>query len=210
MPKKVGLLSFYTDPRFNGIADLTLANRDAYCKRHKYIHIVRKESFGPDCYYAIQRLKYLLNMFGYYYTVDLWWVFNIAGVITNGYIPVTEFDKGQVTIQRDRNGLNAGSFLIRSNDRTRQWLKEVIRRSLAINHPWHEQRVIQLLENEPDWDIYSVTDTPAFNQYVNSEYGWPKGEWRDWRPGDFAVTFPGLSVERREELVSYTLERSIP
>ena len=57
---KVALLTFYSD-FYQKVADLTIPNKDEYCAKNGYQHIVKvgPHSKTPGLYYAIDRLIYL-------------------------------------------------------------------------------------------------------------------------------------------------------
>lgn len=209
MPR-LALVTFSADttlvPEFETIRGLVILHRAEYCDRHRYQHWYHHTTNYSKGYYAIQRLQYVLDRFRKDET-DAVWILNLAAVITNLTIPIEKYVTEGLSIVRDRNGLNAGSMVIRNTLVTRAWLETVIAEALETDHVWHEQHIIQKLEY---WcDFYTILESPSINQYQHSLYGWPPGEEQDWTPGDLVIHFPGIPLSARIELVRLYLKKVV-
>jgi hypothetical protein len=106
---------------YSALADLIIANRDEYCARHGYKHLVK---VGPhwkaDAYYAFQRLAYIRELLDTESAPDFVWGLNVQSVLTNMTKPVTDYIADPTKhfwATPDRNvSLNMGSFIVRNSD----------------------------------------------------------------------------------------------
>lgn len=228
------LLTFYS-PAWQGIADLTIPNRDAYCARHGYSHEIKVGPYSPDTslYYAFDRLVYLRDLlFGApgdplrrapvspLPVPDLVWVLNLQSVITNlskrldGLL--TGLGQGsQFWCTPDRNvAINMGSFVVMRTPWARQWLDHLI--SLEPQYRtdcWAENRAVLDTWERPEWKPHICRlDQRALNGYPYAQL-WPHHDWGtsagQWHPGDLVLSFPGTSYEQRLGLVRDALANKV-
>jgi hypothetical protein len=139
--------SIATD-EFRDFRDRTFPNKKAYCERHGYtfyggtthIHRMRPVSWS--------KIK-LLEALCFQYPDE--WAFwtDADAIFTRPDWKATEIidPKADLIISRDVNGINCGSFLIRLNVQSQQFLADVYDQVQFIHHAWWEQAaMIYLLQ----------------------------------------------------------------
>lgn len=211
---KITLLTQYVptpQEDYTQLADLTIPNRDEWCNRHVYQHIVQRGHFAdPGSYYAFDRLKLLRHLLDQPGAADVFWVYNVQGVITNltrRLEPVID-DEHDFWITKDCHGINAGSFLVRNTPWSRQWLDFVIGSEAHYrNDSWKEQRCIQHWWQHEHWTwMIHLLPQRAINSYDYGLYHpWPPHTPGNWIKGDLCLSLPGLNLQQRLKLVTEIL-----
>lgn len=203
---RAALLTFTNSPAFNPLVETVLPNRDRYCARHGYTHLVRTGiDYRPGWFYSLQRFQYVhdrLEQDDY----EFIWVLNIAAVIMRSAIafpsllPLRDYPESDVFITRAVGALNAGSYVVRRSPGALGWLRYMIRESL--NKPHEQDALMATHEKMPG--VLCELPVPSINSYRyelypqhSDEVGCPN----DYRPGHFVVHFPGLPYEQRMTLV---------
>lgn len=205
---KIALLTHYLptkDDDYQKLADLTIPNRDDYCKKHGYQHIVQCGAYKDvSLYYAVQRIHLIWDIFNKQDSPDLIWVLNVQAVITNSRHKITNFidDEHDFFIHADINGLNAGSFIIRKSEWSKKWLDFIIEKSADNSHCWHEQKIMIDNHSKPEWAYkIKILDHPGINSYQYFRYGRGTDTPGDWRPDHLCLSLPGLTLKERLEIV---------
>lgn len=208
----LSILTYYL-PNYARLAALTLPNREEYCARHGYSHVVQTQAFrDPGQYYAIDRLWWLLDLMGRPGASDLYWVFNVSSVITNMGRPVTDYldSDHSLYITRDVNGLNAGSMVIRNDEMGRELVRFVAEAAAHVNHCWFEQKVLQDNELHPRFGPrIKVLPHPSIQSYDYLEYKWPDTTPGHWHEGDLVLALPGLNLDQRVDRIQRWLKRVV-
>lgn len=221
---KLALLTHYLPTEredYTELAAITVPQRNDYCKRHDYQHIVYGGPYAdPALYYAVQRLYLLHDQMVERRDVDVFWVLNVQGLLTNLTKPVIwslgcgpsagqanlyfEANK-DFAVAHDCHGLNAGSFLVRNSEWGRAWIKLVADQSVASRntHAWHEQKILQdLTPNVFFRDRIQIVPQRSINSYLYELYPpWNNETLGDWRSGDLVLSLPGLTLKQRLEIV---------
>lgn len=212
---KIALLTFYS-PHYQKVADLTLPDKDAYCVKNSYQHIVK---IGPyrdeNLYYAIDRLIYLYDiLFKEQNDIDAIWILNVQSLITNYNKKIEDLldTKHDFYISPDVGGLNAGSFIVKKSDWLKLWLEEVIKLAPNVNHCHWEQTAISRLSGDDRFkekiEILKQNDINSYN-YPYYAPNWNENTPGHWKSGDLAISFPGISFERRLEIIPEWLQKVI-
>ena len=211
----IGLLSFYT-PEWQDLADITLGNKRRYCFKHKYQHIIKVGPYSsPDIYYAVDRLKYIRDLFSApECNLTHLFVLNIGTLVMNPHTKVEQFltqkqcdhcgervDLKDFYITEAWNGLNAGTFIIRNSDWSLRWLNCIIDRALVINHPWHEQQAMIEEYRNPEWaSNIEILPHPSINSMYYDLYGGMKCAPQHFKKGDFILHTPGRPKAERIDI----------
>lgn len=207
----LAILSYYLPTKsenYEELAKLTLPNRKEYCDNFGFNHFICSGPYNdPNMYYAYQRLLLLRDlMFNTKGDIEYYWVINIQAVITNMKKNVLDYvdPEHHFWITRDINGINAGSFIVKNSDRGMDWINFLISKEPEYrNDCWHEQRVIQHNENNPNYkDVIKVLDHPSINSYFYDLYNWPDTTPGSWKQGDLLLSLPGLNLKQRLDLVN--------
>ena len=138
------LMTFYYPTErdnYQELAELTLPNRDAYCKKHDYAHFTHCGPYqDPSKYYAIQRLYLLYDLMNRYSYIKYFWILNIQSYIMNSTVKLESFvdEEHDFYIHKDVNNVNAGSFIVKNSEWGRKWIKFVMDEAPNANHCWHE------------------------------------------------------------------------
>lgn len=216
---KVTLVTQYHSEEGNDyqqLADITIANREEYCKRQNYKHIIQKGTYGtdPKMYYAYQRLKLCRDLMDKPDATELFWLLNISSVITNMEVPLhrvllSEHIPYDFWVTKDVHGINGASLVFRNTKFSRDFIDFLL--SLEPNYrddPWHEQRAIMHNWLDEKW-TYKISLLPqsAINSYFYQLYPpWTIDIPGQWRYGDLVVSFPGTEFKQRLSLVKQVTE----
>lgn len=205
----IALLTFYTKDWLS-VADLTRANKEAYCVRHGYTHV---EIVGPyrdgSLYYAVDRLYCVQDLLATHETVL---VLNVPSLVTNLTVPLeSRLDpEHDFFIGMERDHVNAGCFVIRRSEWSTQWLAFLMEDSPRCGHPWWEnQSMINNYRLSP-WREQIVTCAPGVIQsYRYDLYPIDTSTPGHWHLGDFILGLPGLDLGRRTQTIKDTLSQVV-
>jgi hypothetical protein len=198
----ISLLSFYT-PEYQPLANVTLPNKQEYCDKLEYLHLVKTTPYGnKDNYYAFQRIQYLRDLlFASENDLEAVLVLNIHTMVMNFNTKIESFldNEHDFYICKDVNGINAGTFLIKKSDWSKKWLDFILsKESVHKNHCWFEQKLIQDNWELPEFkDKVKILPHPSINSYFYNIYNWPETTPGHFNKGDFILHLPGLGMEQR-------------
>ena len=200
---KIALLTFYT-PEYQKLADLVIPNRDAYCKKHGYEHIVMVGPYNisKNNYYAFDRIEYVRDALTTYKDIDAIWVLNVHAMIMNFNTKIEDFidDKHSFFIAKNHAGLNAGSYIVRNTEDGKKYLDYILaHEAVHKNHEWYEQKIMMNNEHNPAFkDIVKILPQPSINGHKYSYWGMPDTTLGNWKKGDFVLHMPGTDIKFRE------------
>ena len=111
----------------------------------------------------------------------VWWI-DADAAITNPAIDVRRYcdDSFDMIATKDANGLNSGSFLLRSTPAAKLMLDAVWERTEFTDHRWWEQAAMQAVIAEDPSIRAKFIDQRALNSYPEN-----------WQTGDLVVHFAG-------------------
>ncbi len=212
---KIALLTHYVPTSkddYSQLAALTVPNRDEWCSRHGYQHIVQRGPYKDAAmYYAFDRLVLLRELLDKPDAPDFVWVLNVQAVITNLTRQLEDFLDGEHSfwVTKDCHGINLGSFIARNTDWTKRWLDFIIAHEPAYRAAdWKEQKVVQdwWMHEDWTWKIHLLPQR-AINSYLYQLYPpWPPETPGNWRPGDLALNLPGTTLQQRLDIVRQVLQ----
>lgn len=195
----LSILTYHTKD-YEIMGNLVYSNRQKYCDIWNYNHIIEIPK-NIKYYYAIDRIKFLHDLlFEKNNNIDYVWVLNVHAMIMNYTIDVAKFldDEHDFFITKDVGGLNAGSFIVKKSDWTKKWLNFIYEKAPYINHCWHEQKVMQDNENNPEFkDKIKVLKHPSINSYDYILYKLPETTLGHFNKGDFILHLPGTNLQER-------------
>lgn len=188
-------------PEYKELADISIPNLFAYCKKQGYdLRVITLEDNKWE-YVKHEVFKELFDL-GY----DVIWYKDIDSLVMDLNRPVTDFidDVYSFFITMDYNELNGGSVLIRNTENGREFNDFVLSRRDKFGN---EQNVYNdQLTLDSFADTINIVKHPALNQYQYNLYPECKEfvgreDLGDYHEGNFVIHFPGLALEKRVELL---------
>ena len=198
---KVVVLTMYSK-EYAEIAALTLPNMAEYADRHGYNWEVMYLENGEKWPYKKHEMIAALFNYGF----DVIWYRDIDAIITNINTPITSFidDAHSLFLTKDFNEINGGSLVIKNTMRGKLLNGEILYHKDNFEN---EQNCINHLMGYP----YFSEDTkllphPSINSYDYSLYKEcsshvGKPELGDWEEGHLLLHVPGLSLDKRLEVL---------
>lgn len=177
----------YCDQAYKEIGDISIPNKKAYAQKHSYDFRLETNPLDPNKPMVWNKLLILMHMI----EMKQWdWIFwnDSDALIANYNIKleeiIAEASAHDLIITKDKNGINAGSFLIRCCDWSMRFLQEADSRTEFFAHQWKDQESMRnvLFNANHESHVYYI-DKRKINSYVNEDL--------DYEPGDFVVHFPG-------------------
>lgn len=181
----------YYTPSWQELADIVLPKVEAYAAKHGYIADIICTDWNvlPVGSYKMHILQRALIEY------DFIWVLDLDTLITNPEIKFTDFvdNDHDIFIATDINGINAGSWIVRNTPESIEFIRAVINNFDAPEEQTIMKRYLNMVKVK-----YLLH--PSINSYKYGLYGiqYPYGEWA---PSDLLLHLPGLSLERRIEIL---------
>ncbi len=176
-----------------------------YAAQYGYVLHIEKDTplAYPKRHHTFSKTKLVLD----YYKANMpeaLWVIDLDMIVTNFHVPAQNFPsaKHAITITKDVNGLNSGSYFLSGfwTQQVELWLNTVI---AMRDYTQSEQHSMQLLQEA--YDPYTFYwGHPSFNSMPLDEYSFYRGKFTheegNWAVGDFTCHWPGLNEGKRVEL----------
>jgi hypothetical protein len=213
----IAILTVYTED-YKPLADIVIPNLQRYCLKHDYdLYDFKIDHSGV--YYGYQKLEKLLAILKEE-NIDAVLCIDLDVLITNHNIKIESFldSEHDFYITKDVNGINAGSFIIKSSEWSIKFLRTILHNTSKFEC---EQNAFEYFNNLPEHkDKIKVLEHPSINSYMYAEYGptWgiivdkkidkPLHKEGNWEIGDFILHLPGITFERRLEIFK-SLEKEI-
>lgn len=162
----------------------TERNKRAYCEGHGYRFDVCHERLSdrhPSWDKLIILRRHLDTEEDWVFWLDADAIYTDLSAELESLI-VAAGDRDMI-IATDENGINCGSFGLRSCDWSRRLVESAWAKTEHVNHPWWEQRAIaDLIGQRGEDPRVCVVEKRKLNAYP-----------ADWQPGDFILHCPGMS-----------------
>lgn len=197
-------------PSHQALADISVPNLEAYCKRHGYemriIHI-ENDNYAYKKHEAFK--EWVQNDY-----FDILLYIDIDALIMNFNYKVEDFinDDECFCITADPNGLNGGVILLRNDTWGKLFNDFVLEQR---NNYENEQNIYDAFrEHESVGRLITVKPHPSFNQYDYSLYIECKDrigreDLGDFKEGNFIIHFPALSIENKIAMMQEYKEKII-
>lgn len=210
---KLALLSFYS-PHYQPVADLVLPDRDEYCRRHGYEHVVK---VGPyldrPWYYGYDSKAFIYDMFwnpaavGLTESPDIIWFPYLPCVLTNLNKPITDIltPEHDFWMNKDCHAVNLGSFVVRKSEWSKRWLLFIMNNEAQYRyHCWKDLQCVIEHWQDPEWkEKICVVPQNQLGSYIYSYYPpWNSSTPGEWRPGDLALSLPGMDLGKRLGIIA--------
>lgn len=187
------------------LADMITPYWQEYCRKHGYkFHVEMGIKPGyEDVHSSFSKTAQVLD----YYKKempDALWVVDFDMLITNFDVMAHQFvsAKHAITITKDINGLNSGSYFLSGfwTTKCELWLKTVLSLRKYTTSEQHAMWWIAAAYHDdtfywphPSFNSIDYAMYPAFEKSYSHEQG-------QWQPGDFLVHLPGMSLSQRIDL----------
>lgn len=194
-------------PDFQPLYDLVGPVWKEYCERHgSEMVFLCEDKIGQFAqfhysYYKIQRALENYQQ----RRPDGMWVVDLDILPTNlGINPAAYLSANHaITITRDINGLNSGSFFLNGfwTTKVELWLKSVV---ALRHHTTSEQHAMHVLQEAYDPETFFYAQ-PSFNSICYHDYPDFGGRHNDdpgcWKPGHPVAHWPGMTLQQRLDLI---------
>jgi|688.fasta_scaffold216117_2 hypothetical protein len=198
------LITIY-DEKYKPLADLTWhQNKVPYAKRHGYDVLAKTDNFNPDIKLGFQKIWWLKSLMVERPDIEWFWWTGCDTLITNWTTKIEDkiSNDHHFILASDCNGLNSDSFLLRNSVEGRNFIDHLwsIEPKLR-DHKWEDQQAI--IDSVDQFkDIIKIVPQKEMNAYNTAIYNNQSnldlyGNDGTWRPGDWLIHWPGLSLERR-------------
>lgn len=205
------------DETYEPLAKITFhGNKHQYCLRHGYQAVQKNSGWTfPKKAIGFEKAKLLLELFEENPHLDWAHFSGCDTLITNFDKKIEDIvdDSYHMIVCFDGNGMNVDSFLLK-NSRVGKglmsWVLSMYER--YKDHFWYEQQaLIDFFFNAPlARDIIKALPQRVMNSYIYDLYP----EWRErpqvdhtgndgnWKPGDFILHLPGVSLDDRIKIMT--------
>ncbi len=193
-----------SSPSFSPVALRTRANHQAYADAHGYGYVHQEWEDGELSWAKPGLILEILESDPRIPRVI--WIDSDA-VFTNMDTPIPE--TSGVTMSCDVNGLCAGVMLLENTVEVRALLYAVSTSGpqLFPENPWSDQMALRFFLAGPPYDrLLKLRHQRAMNSYWPGAYSYPGAEKGHWQEGDWILHLPGLSHERRIEILTSVLD----
>lgn len=206
MNNKLHIITGYTE-NIKQLSDLSYDSLQKYCSLHNINHTryLITETDRPPSWYKV---KLILSEFqkGAEYVM---WVDSDTTVINFDFNILDLLDESEIYLSKDINGINCGIMIWKKSDISIEILNKVWSLTEFINHNWWEQAAFRSLYDINFNNLQNITkiiNQHDLNSYDYNLYGmnYPEGQWS---ASSFLIHFPGLSNERRIQLINQFKEQ---
>lgn len=198
------LLTAYTPNNdWDALAGLVLQNLTAYAERHGYALDVLRGGFGdPSMQYPFQKIAYVRDWMDRHADGDLLWVLDIDLLITNLTLPVASFldETHHLFMGREINGMNSGSFILRTGSWAKSWCDEVLS---MFGIATGENHAICLMHESSKWSD-ETKEVEGINSIPYERYPTLGAQLHhsQWKPGHLIYHLPGMTPQDRFSILS--------
>jgi hypothetical protein len=207
----------YHDDTYKPLADYTwFGNKIPYAEKHGYQCETEKMIAGGHAS-QMQKVAFINRMLHDPRNFEwIWWT-GCDLMVTNFNIRMEDRTDNNyhMIIATDCNGFNADSILVRNTQQSKDYWKMVSEILPGLHWHWEgEQKIIK--DTYPNYkDIIKVVPQRDINSYNYDTYN---GAYTpvdflntngNWQPGDWAIQWPGLSLETRLQLAAHYTQQVI-
>ena len=193
----------YYTPSWQPLVDIVLPVLKDYCRKHKFV-LINHDHEGNNEDWAFHKMNKLLKFVEWTQQTELnIWVLDVDTLITNPNISFKWFIdyEHDIFITRDINGINAGSWIMRNTEASKQFLQAIVdnfdepHEQILMNKFLHMVNVKYLPHpsiNSYRYELYKDVVDNALS--MTHDQG-------QWEPGDLLLHLPGLTLEKRIEVL---------
>jgi hypothetical protein len=222
------------DSGYQNLASLTWDNNKVlYAKKHGYQAFCKTDNFHEGSKMIFQKIWFTKEMMEEHPEVEWFWWTDTDSMITNFSTRIEDrvLSSHHFILPVDKNGTNAGSFLVRNTTEGRAFIDDIISLEKESEEFWDsEQHAINMLlgfpegaaPNWPDADNlepvekYKNVVKLVPQRYMNSfnyefyreytDYTDKLGHDGNWQLGDWLIHWPALSNDQRMQLFNFYKE----
>ena len=208
------------DEAYRPLAEITyFHNKLDYCNRRGYeAHYMDSGFVYEKAQIGFEKMRFILRLFEERPHLDWIHFTGCDTLVTNFEVRIEDIlepwkDSRHMVVCFDGNGMNVDSFLIRNSPQGRglmRWVLDV--KPQYEGHYWYEQQALIdfYFKAQGAQEIIQALPQRVMNSYLYDLYP----EWRDrphvdhtghdgdWRPGDFILHLPGISLSERIRIMT--------
>lgn len=188
---EIAVVSLAAGKEFREVVQLGLKNKQDYCTQHGYDFICGEESLDKARGITWTKLLLLLKAME---NSEYRWVFwtDADALIMNTDLLLEDLidENYNLIINYDFNGFNAGHFLIRNCEWSRQFLKKAYSHKEFIDDPEWEQGAMLAVLRESSYAAATKTVPQRLMNSFPDLYG--QLLQATYQPGDFILHFAGI------------------
>lgn len=192
---KICVVSLYT-PNISNIGDCMYDNVSRYCTKQQYDFVCGKESLDESRHPVWSKILILQSAIATNKYDWILWI-DADALVVNDDIRIEDIidrhrtSESLVLVSQDRNGLNAGVFLIKACQESHKLLQEVYDNVECLDHPLREQESLRRLLEESNryGDAYKYIPKNEINSYLHPYHT------GGYQPGDFIIHFAGYKAK---------------
>ncbi|MBA3721547.1 MAG: glycosyltransferase [Parachlamydiaceae bacterium] len=187
----IAVVTLAVGKEYQNVVAAGIENKKQYCELHGYDFICEKELLDPSRPIPWSKIPLLLRVME---NSSYKWIFwtDADSLVMNLGFPLEDLidEKYKLIITKDFTDINAGQFLLRNCEESRNFLKEVYSHTECINHPWWSQQAMILEINKQNSTSFSkIIPQRLINSYPTECSG--KNLYSAYQSGDFIVHFAG-------------------
>jgi hypothetical protein len=183
----------YYTPAWQELADIVLPKVEQYCYIHKFGDLSIQSAVDEN--WSFNKMNYLYGLLKH--DLDFIWILDLDTLITNPEIKFTDFTDNEhdIFICKDINGINAGSWIIRNTEASRNFVITIVNNFDAPHEQILMNKYLHMVK-------VKYLPHPSINSYdyrLYNHFGLavPAHDQGQWQPGDLLLHLPGLSLEKR-------------
>jgi hypothetical protein len=202
------VVASFNDSGYEKLASITDEVKKEYCNRHGYTFYCKKDNWRtPDMGFA--RLHLILEIFELYPDCEWLFIVDCDAMVTNFNIKIEDRINNSVHVIWTMyfNGINVGNLLIKNSQEAKNYIQDLINlEHIYVNHSWKEQQAVIDTLNKYN-NIIGIVPARYMSSLQKQIYTHSQlptdvdllGQNMIWQQGDWAVHWPGLTLENKIE-----------
>ena len=210
MPPNIVIFTQY-DANYQALADVTIPNWKEYADKQEYDLKVYCGGYGdPNWWRGFQKTKHLYDiLFTEPNDIDYVLCLDLDILFTNMTTRIEYFIDAEhdFFIHRFFGEINAGSYIIRKCEWSKEWLKFICDlEPVYRNDCWYEQRAMMHHETDEQFkNRIKILPFPGINGLMYQFYPgnkWPTSTPGQFNRGDFILHLAGFNLQERLSMIN--------
>lgn len=187
------------------IAKISVPNAVNYARKHGYSWNIQAV---PQPFSGYDKISHIQNIFDHD-EADVVMSIDCDALITNYNIKVKKFldEQHSLFICKDYNGINAGVFIARKTDWIKDFFSYILLCKGEPDMHCEQDAIVKYMNEFNTGNNIKILPHPSINSYLYESYPdipFQTHEQGQWESGDFLLHLPGLSMEKRIDILKTT------